>query len=107
MTYFQNNPEFVNQVAPLGDSHALNPRKQLKNVIFSVFQVIAGVVLLVLSSHLAIKSDSYLNAMDQSGLNQYHVFSILVCTSFFAGILLIAQQVLHHDASEYDEISPY
>lgn len=107
MTYFQENTQFVAKTSIVDSVQAINARKQLINAIFSVAQVIVGVALLALSTHLAVESEAYLNALNQSGLNQYHAFALLVCTSFFAGILLIAQQVLRHDVNGFDEISKY
>lgn len=107
MTYFQDNSSIIAKSALVDAAQAINIRKQLTNSIFSVVQVIVGVALLALSTHLAVESEIYLNALDQNGLNQYHVFALLVCTSFFAGILLIAQQVLRYDLNGLDEISSY
>ena len=107
MTYFQENSQLIAKAALLDAAQVINARKQLTNSIFSVVQVVVGVALLALSTHLAVESEAYLNALNQSGLNQYHAFALLVCTSFFAGILLIAQQVLHHDVNGFDEISKY
>jgi succinate dehydrogenase/fumarate reductase cytochrome b subunit len=107
VTYFQDNSSVITNSALVDAAQVINARKQLTNSIFSVVQVVVGVALLALSTHLAVESEIYLNALDQSGLNQYHVFALLVCTSFFAGILLIAQQVLHHDVNGLDEISSY
>ncbi|WP_353431823.1 hypothetical protein [Polynucleobacter sp. MWH-UH23A] len=107
MTYFQDNSTVIAKSALVNAPQNINARKQLTNSIFSVVQVIVGVALLALSTHLAVESEVYLNALEQNGLNQYHVFALLVCTSFFAGILLIAQQVLQNDVNGFDEISPY
>ena len=78
-----------------------------KSFLFAALQFALGVALLTLSTHLAIESKTYLEVLNQSGLNQYHAFALLVCVSFFAGIFLIAQQVLKHDALSFDELSPY
>jgi len=78
-----------------------------KSFLFAALQFALGVALLALSTHLAIESKTYLEVLNQSGLNQYHSFALLVCVSFFAGIFLIAQQVLKHDALSFDELSPY
>jgi hypothetical protein len=107
MTYFQENSQLIAKTTVVDASQVINVRKQLTNSIFSVVQVVVGVALLALSTHLAVESETYLNALNQSGLNQYHAFALLVCTSFFAGILLIAQQVLYQDANGFDEISKY
>ena len=107
MTYFQENSQLIAKAALIDAAQVINARKQLTNSIISVAQVVVGVVLLALSTHLAVESETYLNALNQSGLNQYHAFALLVCASFFAGILLIAQQALHHDANGFDEISKY
>jgi hypothetical protein len=107
MTYFQENSQLIAKKTVVDASQVINARKQLTNSIISVVQVVVGVALLALSTHLAVESETYLNALNQSGLNQYHAFALLVCTSFFAGILLIAQQVLQQDANGFDEISKY
>ena len=107
MTYFQENPQLIAKPTVVDSSEVINARKQLTIATFSIFQVVLGAALLTLSTHLAVVSETYLDVLNQSGLNQYHVFALLVCTSFFAGILLIAQQVLHHDKNGFDEISKY
>jgi len=81
--------------------------KQNTNFFISIAQVIIGLSLLALSTHLALASETYLEVLNQSGLNQYHTFALLVCFSFFAGILLIAQQVLKQDSPQFDELSSY
>ena len=78
-----------------------------KRFLFTTLQLALGVALLALSTYLAIESKTYLEVLNQSGLNQYHAFALLVCVSFFAGIFLVAQQVLKHDALGFDELSPY
>jgi len=75
--------------------------------IIGTAQVIAGIALLALSTYLALQSDTYLEVLNQSGLNQNHAFALWVCFSFFAGILLIAQQVLKHDGEDFDKLSSY
>ncbi len=107
MKYFQDNSQFIANTTLADSVQTIHARKQLTNLVLSIAQVIVGVALLVLSTHLAVESEIYLNALNQSGLNQYHVFGLLVCTSFFAGILLIAQQVFHHSANGFDEIFHY
>lgn len=107
MTYFRDNSQFIAKTAVVDITHVNNARKQLTISIFSVAQAVIGVVLLALSAYFAIESETYLNALNQSGLNQYHAFALLVCISFFAGILLIAQQVSHQDANGFDEIFKY
>ncbi len=82
-------------------------QKQQSYPLLSVAQIAIGIALLALSTHLALESATYLEVLNQSGLNQYHVFALLVCFSFFAGILLIAQHVLKHDVQGFDELSPY
>jgi hypothetical protein len=81
--------------------------KQKTNSLFSIAQVIIGIALLALSTHLALASETYLEVLNQGGLNQYHAFALLVCFSFFAGILLIAQQVLKQDTKQFEELSSY
>lgn len=90
MTHFQNNSRIIGKASW-----------------FATAQVIAGLVLLALSTHLALQSDTYLEVLNQGGLNQYHAFALLVCFSFFAGILLIAQQVLKHDLQDFEKLSSY
>ena len=90
MTHFQNNSRIIG-----------------KTSLFAAAQVIAGLALLALSTHLALQSDTYLEVLNQSGLNQYNAFALLVCFGFFAGILLIAQQVLKHDLQDFDKLSSY
>ena len=90
MTHFQNNSQIIS-----------------KTSLFATAQVIAGIALLALSTHLALQSDTYLEVLNQNGLNQYHAFALLVCFGFFAGILLIAQQVLKHDLQEFEKLSSY
>ncbi|QWE21088.1 hypothetical protein C2745_02550 [Polynucleobacter sp. AP-Kolm-20A-A1] len=81
--------------------------KQKTSPLFSIAQVIIGIALIALSTYLAFESETYLEVLNQGGLNQYHAFALLVCFSFFAGILLIAQQVLKQDAHQFDELSTY
>ncbi|MEY4277852.1 MAG: hypothetical protein RI975_1118 [Pseudomonadota bacterium] len=104
MTYFQDNSQFIAKTSIIDVDQVVRARKQLTNSILSVVQVLVGVALLAISTHLAVESERYLSALNQSGLNQYHVFALLVCVSFFAGILLIAQQVLQHDTNQFDGI---
>jgi len=78
-----------------------------KPFFFTALQLVLGVALLLLSTHLALESKTYLEVLNQSGLNQYHAFALLVCVSFFTGILLIAQQSIKHSAPGLDELSPY
>jgi hypothetical protein len=68
-----------------------------------IIQIFLGVALLSLSTHLALESARYLDALNQSGLNQYHAFGVLVCLSFISGIFLIAQHVLTQDEASIDE----
>ncbi|MBU3616932.1 hypothetical protein [Polynucleobacter sp. JS-Polo-80-F4] len=82
-------------------------RKPKTNSLFSIAQVIIGIALLALSTHLALASETYLEVLNQGGLNQYHAFALLVCFSFFAGILLIAQQAFKQDSHQFDELSSY
>ena len=104
MTYFQDNSQFIAKTSIIDVDQVVRARKQLTNSILSVVQVLVGVALLAISTHLAVESERYLSALNQSGLNQYHAFALLVCVSFFAGILLIAQQVLQHDTNQFDGI---
>ena len=90
MTHFQNHSRIIGKAS-----------------LFAAAQVIAGLALLALSTHLALQGDAYLEVLNQSGLNQYHAFALLVCFGFFAGILLIAQQVLKHDLQDFDKLSSY
>ena len=78
-----------------------------KPFFFTALQLVLGVALLSLSTHLALESKTYLEVLNQSGLNQYHAFALLVCVSFFTGILLIAQQSIKYSAPGLDELSPY
>jgi hypothetical protein len=87
--------------------HEVDIRKQITQSLFAAAQVIAGIVLLALSTHLALQSEAYLEALNQRDLNQYHAFALLVCFSFFAGILLIAQQVRKYDVQEFDKLTVY
>ena len=82
-------------------------QKQNIYSLLSVAQVIIGLALLFLSSYLALESDTYLGALNQSGLNQYHAFALLVCFSFFAGLLLIAQQAFKQETHQFDELSSF
>ena len=90
-----------------GDKLMTMTHKQKTSSLFSIAQVIIGIALLALSTHLAFESETYLEVLNQGGLNQYHAFALLVCFSFFAGILLIAQQVLKQGAHQFDELSTY
>ena len=78
-----------------------------KSVIFTTLQLVLGLALLTLSTQLALESNTYLEVLNQSGLNQYHAFALLVCLSFFSGIFLIAQHVLKYESQGFDELSPY
>ena len=107
MAHTQNNSQIIGKTPLAHLNRAADIRKQLTQSLFAVAQVVTGVALLVLATHLALQSDAYLELLNQSGLNQYHAFALLVCFSFFAGILLISQQVLKHDAHEFNEMSSY
>ena len=74
-----------------------------KPLFLSVIQIFLGLALLSLSTHLALESALYLDALNQSGLNQYHVFGLLVSLSFISGVFLIAQHVLSQDQDSIDE----
>lgn len=74
-----------------------------KSLFLTLAQIFLGIALLVLSSHLALNSSSYLEVLNQNDLNQYHAFGLLVCLSFFSGVFLIAQHVLTQDRVQVDE----
>ena len=77
--------------------------KVQKPLFLTITQIFLGLALLSLSTHLALDSALYLNALNQSGLNQYHAFGVLVCLSFISGVFLIAQHVLTQDEASIDE----
>jgi hypothetical protein len=74
-----------------------------KTLFLTIIQIFLGLALFSLSTHLALKSDRYLEMLNQSGLNQYHAFGLLVCFSFLSGVFLIAQHVLSQDSDSMDE----
>ena len=74
-----------------------------KPLFLTITQIFLGLALLSLSTHLALESASYLEALNQSGLNQYHAFGMLVALSFISGVFLIAQHVLTQDDATVDE----
>ena len=74
-----------------------------KPLFLTIIQIFLGLALLSLSTHLALESSLYLEALNQSGLNQYHAFGVLVCLSFITGIFLIAQHVLSQDQASIDD----
>lgn len=74
-----------------------------KPLFLTITQIFLGLALLSLSTHLALDSALYLDALNQSGLNQYHAFGVLVCLSFISGVFLIAQHVLTQDQAGVDE----
>ncbi|OYY13889.1 MAG: hypothetical protein B7Y67_11760, partial [Polynucleobacter sp. 35-46-11] len=74
-----------------------------KSLFLTLAQISLGIALLGLSSHLALNSSRYLEALNQNDLNQYHAFSLLVCLSFISGVFLIAQHVLTQDRDQVDE----
>ena len=74
-----------------------------KPLFLTIIQIFLGLALLSLSTHLALESSLYLDVLNQSGLNQYHAFGVLVCLSFISGVFLIAQHVLTHDEVSIDE----
>ncbi|MES2585882.1 MAG: hypothetical protein V4536_03080 [Pseudomonadota bacterium] len=74
-----------------------------KPVFLTIIQIFLGMALLSLSTHLALESALYLEVLNQSGLNQYHAFGVLVSLSFISGIFLIAQHVLTQDETSVDE----
>jgi len=77
--------------------------KVQKPIILTIIQIFLGLALLSLSTHLALESALYLGVLNQSGLNQYHAFGVLVCLSFISGVFLIAQHVLSQDEGSIDE----
>ena len=74
-----------------------------KSLFLTITQIFLGLALLSLSTHLALESAPYLDALNQSGLNQYHAFGVLVCLSFISGVFLIAQHVMTQDEASIDE----
>ena len=74
-----------------------------KPLFLTITQIFLGLALLSLSTHLALDSALYLDALNQGGLNQYHAFGVLVCLSFISGVFLIAQHVLTQDQASVDE----
>lgn len=74
-----------------------------KPLFLTITQIFLGLALLSLSTHLAIDGNRYLEVLNQSGLNQYHAFGLLVCLSFLSGVFLIAQHVLTQDSASIDE----
>lgn len=74
-----------------------------KPLFLNITQIFLGLALLSLSTHLALESNRYLEVLNQSGLNQYHAFGLLVCISFLSGVFLIAQHVLSQDSASIDE----
>lgn len=74
-----------------------------KPLFLTIIQIFLGLALLSLSTHLALESASYLEVLNQSGLNQYHAFGVLVALSFISGVFLIAQHVLSQDETSIDE----
>ena len=74
-----------------------------KPVFLTIIQIFLGLALLSLSTHLALEGDRYLEVLNQSGLNQYHAFGLLVCLSFLSGVFLIAQHVLSQESDSIDE----
>ncbi len=74
-----------------------------KPLFISIIQIFLGFALLSLSTHLALDSALYLEALNESGLNQYHAFGLLVSLSFISGVFLIAQHVLSHNPDSIDE----
>lgn len=74
-----------------------------KPLLLTITQIFLGLALLSLSTHLALESNRYLEVLNQSGLNQYHAFGLLVCISFLSGVFLIAQHVLSQDSASIDE----
>ena len=74
-----------------------------KPLFLTITQILLGLALLSLSTHIALESNRYLEVLNQGGLNQYHAFGLLVCISFISGVFLIAQHVLSQDSASIDE----
>ena len=74
-----------------------------KPLFLTIIQIFLGLALLSLSTHLALESTLYLEALNQNGLNQYHAFGLLVCLSFISGVFLIAQHVLTQDRASIND----
>ena len=106
MTNFQGNSQTIGESTLIHLNQKANPYKQVRLSLLAIAQVIVGIALIALSTHLALQADTYLEVLNQSGLNEYHAFALLVCLSFFAGVLLIAQQVLQQD-SQFEEFSAH
>ncbi|QWE13007.1 hypothetical protein [Polynucleobacter sp. AP-Titi-500A-B4] len=106
MTHFQGNSQTIGKSPLIHLNQEVGSRKQVSSSLFTAAQVIIGIALIALSTHLALQAETYLEILNQSGLNEYHAFALLVCFSFIAGVLLIAQQVLKHD-TQFDEFSTY
>ena len=106
MTHFQGNSQTIGKSPLIHLNQEVGSRKQVSSSLFTAAQVIIGIALIALSTHLALQAETYLEILNQSGLNEYHAFALLVCFSFIAGVLLIAQQVLKHDP-QFDEFSTY
>ena len=62
MKYFQDNSQFIANTTLADSVQTIHARKQLTNLVLSIAQVIVGVALLVLSTHLAVESEIYLNS---------------------------------------------
>jgi hypothetical protein len=73
-----------------------------KPLFLTIIQIFLGLALLSLSTHLALEGNRYLEVLNQSGLNQYHAFGLLVCLSFLSGVFLIGQHVLSQDGDSID-----
>lgn len=74
-----------------------------RSLFLTLTRVFLGLALLSLSTYLALESASYLEVLNQNGLNQFHAFGLLVCVSFFSGVFLIVQHVLAQDQADVDE----
>ena len=74
-----------------------------KTLFLTLTRVLLGLALLSLSTYLALESASYLEVLNQNGLNQFHAFGLLVCVSFFSGVFLIVQHVFAQDQADVDE----
>lgn len=106
MTHFQSSSQTIGKSPLIQVNQEPGLCKQATLSLLTVAQVIVGIALIALSTHLALQAETYLEILNQSGLNEYHAFALLVCFSFIAGVLLIAQQVLKHD-TPFDEFSTY
>jgi hypothetical protein len=106
MTHFQSSSQTIGKSPLIQVNQEAGLCKHVTLSLLTIAQVIVGIALLALSTHLALQAELYLEILNQSGLNEYHAFAFLVCLSFIAGVLLIAQQVLKQD-SQFDEFTHF